>query len=112
MILRYRGRSVSVNGLLDTGATINVLPYALGQQLGAIWEDQPEISQLAGNLATSTAKGVMLTGIVDNFAPVRLVFAWTQNDSVPLILGQVNFFQAFQVCFDGAERVFTIQPKA
>jgi hypothetical protein len=109
--LKYRGKSVTVNGLLDTGATINVLPYTLGQQLGLIWEEKPLIAQLVGNLAAFESKGVRLTGIVESFTPVRLAFAWTKNESVPLILGQVNFFQMFQVCFDGADQLFTIQLK-
>nr|WP_242016405.1 hypothetical protein [Pseudanabaena cinerea] len=25
---------------LDTGASLNVMPYALGLELGAVWEDQ------------------------------------------------------------------------
>jgi hypothetical protein len=109
--LRYRGYSFTANGLLDTGAAINVLPYALGKQLGLRWENQLPIAQLAGNLAASESRGVLLTGIVDSFAPVRLAFAWTQSESAPLILGQINFFQEFQVCFDGTEQIFTIQPK-
>lgn len=109
--LRYRGQSITANGLLDTGASLNVLPYSLGQQLGFTWEEQTPIAQLAGNLAVSEARGVRLTGIVSSFAPIRFVFAWTQNESAPLIFGQVNFFQAFQVCFDGAEQRFSIQLK-
>jgi hypothetical protein len=27
-------KSISVSGLLDAGATVNVLPYAVGEQLG------------------------------------------------------------------------------
>jgi hypothetical protein len=110
--LKYRGSLVNANALPDTGATINVLPYALGQQLGLIWEEQVPIAQLAGNLATSEARGVLLTAIVSHFEPLRLVFAWTQNAAAPLILGQINFFQEFYVCFDGAEQTFAIQPKS
>jgi len=29
-------KSVSVAGLLDSGATVNVLPYSVGVQLGAV----------------------------------------------------------------------------
>jgi hypothetical protein len=109
--LRYRGQSVTLNGLLDTGASINVLPYPIGQQLGLIWEEKLPISQLAGNLAAFAARGVRLTGLVEPFPARRFAFAWTKNESVPLILGQVNFFQEFQVCFDGTDQLFTIQPK-
>jgi hypothetical protein len=29
---------MAVTGVLDTGAMVNVLPYAVGVDLGAIWE--------------------------------------------------------------------------
>lgn len=38
--LTYQNRSLQVSGLLDTGASVNVLPYEIGLQLGAIWEEQ------------------------------------------------------------------------
>jgi hypothetical protein len=38
--LRYQQESLVTSGLLDTGATVNVLPYSLGEQLGAVWEEQ------------------------------------------------------------------------
>lgn len=34
--LNYAGFSVSANALLDTGATVNLLPYGIGLQLGKI----------------------------------------------------------------------------
>lgn len=88
-----------------------MLSYELGLQLGILWEEQPPIAQLAGNLSRSESRGVLLTGLVQDFPAVRLVFAWTQSDAAPLILGQLNFFQAFQVCFDGSIQMFTLQPK-
>ena len=33
-------RSIEVIALLDTGASVNVLPYEIGLQLGAVWENQ------------------------------------------------------------------------
>ena len=110
--LRYRGRSITANALLDTGATINVLPHKLGLQLGVVWEEQTPIAQLAGNLSTSESRGVLITGLVSEYPAVRLVFAWTQNESAPLILGQINFFQEFKACFDGSNQMFTIHSKA
>ncbi|MFM7794769.1 MAG: hypothetical protein ACKO90_44230, partial [Microcystis panniformis] len=32
--------SVSANALLDSGSTVNLLPYDVGLRLGAIWEEQ------------------------------------------------------------------------
>lgn len=43
--------SVDVSDLLDTGASVNVLPYNVGIKLGAIWEEQKTSVMLAGNLA-------------------------------------------------------------
>ena len=40
VILSYADFSVSVNALLDTGSTVNVLPYDIGLLLGAIWDNQ------------------------------------------------------------------------
>jgi hypothetical protein len=40
------------------------------------------------------------------------VFAWTQATTVPLILGQVNFFMEFDVCFYRSRLQFAISPKA
>jgi len=52
---------------------------------------------LGGNLSNAPAKGILLNAVVDSFEPVRLVFVWSQLDTVPMILGQVNFFQKFRV---------------
>lgn len=38
--LSHREHSVEMTALLDTGASVNVLPYEIGSQLGAVWEDQ------------------------------------------------------------------------
>ena len=37
LILSYKNTSLEVMGLLDTGASVNVLPYQIGIELGAIW---------------------------------------------------------------------------
>lgn len=99
LTLGYGGRSVDVTGLLDTGATVNVLPYSVGVQLGLVWTQQRTAVVLSGNLALVPARGIVLTGVVGDFAPVRLAFAWTQTDNVRLLLGQANFFMEFDVCF-------------
>ena len=85
---------ISASGLLDTGASVNVLPYEIGLQLGLNWDRYNTSVILAGNLAKFSAKGVILSATVDRFAPVTLVFAWTQAQDIPLILGRVNFFES------------------
>ena len=104
-------QAVGVQGLLDTAASVNVLPHRLGVQLGAVWEQQTVPLQLTGNLAAYEARAVLLVATVGKFPPVNLAFAWTQTDQVPLLLGQVNFFMEFDVCFFRARSLFEIRPK-
>jgi hypothetical protein len=97
--LSHAGFSVSANALLDTWSAVNLLPYDIGLQLGAIWEEQTIRLPLAGNLARVEARGVFVYVQIGNLEPVRLAFAWGQSSQVPLILGQTNFFREFDVCF-------------
>jgi hypothetical protein len=103
---------VSVSGLLDTGASVNVLPYEIGLQLSLEWEKQNIAVILAGNLAKFPAQGVILLATVAQFPSAPLAFAWTQARNIPLILGGINFFQEFNVCFFGSQLVFEIEPKS
>lgn len=111
LILSYRGRSVTVSGLLDTGAAVNVLPYRIGVDLGAVWEQQTTPVQLGGSLAPFESCVLIASAGVSRFAPVRLAFAWTRTDDVPLILGQVNFFMEFDVCFYRSQLAFEVRPR-
>lgn len=106
------GQSLTAEGLLDTGASVNVLPYNLGRALGASWPEQTaKPLQLSGNLAGYNAHPLLLTAEVASFPPVRLTFAWTRAERDPLILGQVNFFLEFDVCFFRSRLLFEIRPK-
>jgi len=111
LTLSLNGQSVNVEGLLDTGASVNVLPYGLGQQLGLIWENETLSVVLAGNLARFEARAVVVEAQVSSFPTVDLAFAWTQAPNVPLILGQANFFFEFEVCFFRARSEFEICTK-
>ncbi|MGL5508583.1 MAG: retroviral-like aspartic protease [Microcoleaceae cyanobacterium] len=106
--LNYDNIAIKSMGLLDTGATINVLPYDLGLELGATWENETISIPLAGNLKSIEARGLIVSGVIDNFSPARLAFAWAKSNDLPLILGQINFFKEFSVCFYGSEIAFEI----
>jgi hypothetical protein len=112
LTLSARGKSIEVTALLDTGASVSVLPYELGLQLGGVWENQTVQVQLSGNLGRSEARGLALSGTVAPFDPVLLVFAWTQSRDAPVILGHMNFFAEFNVCFYRHELAFEVQPRA
>jgi Aspartyl protease len=109
--LSLNGRSLNTEGLLDTGASVNVLPYELGLQLGLIWENETLSVILAGNLARVEARAVVVDAQVSPFPMVNLAFAWTQAKDVPLILGQANFLFEFEVCFFRARSEFEVRPK-
>jgi len=110
--LTHQNRSVEAMALLDTGASVNVLPYEVGLQLGAVWEKQTVPIQLSGNLAQMEARGLVLSAIVAEFFPVLLAFAWTASRESPLLLGHMNFFAEFDVCFYRTDLAFELRPRA
>ena len=112
LTLQYRGPIVEASGLLDTGAGINVLPCSLGVQLGAVWDELTTSIQLAGNLAPTEARGLIISAQVGEFAPVRLVFAWSLTNDVPLLLGRTNFLLEFDVCFYASQKIFEVRLKS
>ncbi|WP_249263535.1 hypothetical protein [Microcystis aeruginosa] len=69
--LGLNGRSLNTEGLIDTGASVNVLPYELGLQLGFIWENENLSVILAGNLAHCQARAVVVEGQVNPFPTVN-----------------------------------------
>ena len=112
LTLRYGHQQISALGLVDSGATVNVLPYGLGIELGAVWDDGRATIRLAGNLGNFAAMPLAVNAEVSEFPPVRLVFAWTQAENAPLILGQMNFFMEFDVCFFRSKLEFEVTPKS
>jgi hypothetical protein len=88
LILRRGDRSIDAVGLVNSGATVNVLPYELGIQLGAEWDDRKAIIQLSGNLGNQPAMPLAATAEIETFPPTKLLFAWIRSPNAPLILGQ------------------------
>lgn len=104
---------IETSALADSGSTVNVLPYDIGLGLGLVWEKQKvALPSLVGTLRGLPAFGVLVTGEVSPFPPVSLAFAWTQSNDVPVILGQINFFSEFDVCFFGSRKMFEVIPKS
>lgn len=97
--------------MLDTGADVNVLPYSLGLLLGANWDEQKTAIRLSGNLANVEARGLLLEAKISDFPAVKLALAWTYAENIPVILGQVNFFLEFDICFFRSRSLFEIAPK-
>jgi hypothetical protein len=112
LILQKDDQSIETNGLVDSGATVNVLPYELGIQLGGVWDNNKAIIQLAGNLSNQPAIPFSAMSKIANFPLTRLVFAWVNRPNIPLILGQTNFFLEFDVCFYRSKLEFEIKSKS
>ncbi len=111
LTLTYEEQSVATSGLLDTGSMVNVLPYQVGLDLGAVWEQQTTPLQLTGNMAGYEARVLVVSAVVGCFESVQLVFAWSEATNVPLLLGQVNFFMEFDVCFYRSQLKFEVRSK-
>jgi hypothetical protein len=110
--LRQNDRVMDVVGLVDSGATVNVLPYEVGLQLGGVWDGGKATLRLAGTLGSQPAMPFFALAEIGDFAPVRLAFAWVSSGNVPLILGQTNFFMEFEVCFYRSTLEFEVNPRA
>ena len=104
--------SVNATGLIDSGSTVNVLPYSIGLALGAVWEFQKPVPQLAGNLSNYEARALLVAAHHPQLTPdesIELIFAWSSSHNAPLLFGQMNFFFAFDVCFFRTENAFEIK---
>jgi hypothetical protein len=109
--LAYRQRRLTTEALVDSGADANVLPYQVGLDLGANWNDARPVRPLSGNLGQVEARAIALQLTVPTFAPAWMVFIWVKTDIVRFLLGQINFFQEFDVCFFGADDYFEVRRK-
>lgn len=109
IVLRNQTRTLSAVGLVDSGASVSVLPYSLGVQLGFDWNTQKATITLGGTLAQVAARGIVVEAEVGQLPSVRLALAWANSDQVPFLLGQFNFFQAFDVCFFRTRSIFEIR---
>lgn len=111
LTLEANGRHLETNALVDCGAMINVMPFEIGHQLGMTWNEREAKVNLGEIVRGSGGMPILVWAQVSDYEPVDLSFAWTKRDDVPLILGQVDFFMHFQVCFERYNLEFEIIPK-
>ena len=102
------------SALVDSGAALNILSFDTGIELGLVWEDQTFPIDLGGVLTGSQAYAVLLEAQITNMQPIQLAFAWVNRPSpeVRTLLGQVNFFQEFDIHFYGNQQFFDVEPKS
>lgn len=85
-----------------------MLPYQVGLALGGVWNDKLVNFTLAGNLSNYPSCPFILKGIIGNFKPLVLGFAWSKRNDTPVILGSVNFFDEFDVAFYRKSKFFEL----
>ena len=103
-----KNKAIKAEALLDSGSTVNVLPYSLGLTLGFDWNLAKSANHLTGSLSGITIRGVICHCSINGFLPIRLAFAWADTNNVRLILGQQNFFALFDICFSKTDTFFEL----
>ena len=111
VLLRLGTRVESVTALIDSGAAVSVLPYDVGIRLGADWNALTVRLSLTGNLAAQPAKALAVELVVSSLPAVPMVFAWSLDPNVPVILGQLWFFDAFDIRFCRSRNTIEIEPR-
>ena len=104
--------AVVADALLDSGATVCVLPHSVGITLGFQWDKARPSLPLGGNLARFEARSVILKVALPEFQPQLVEFSWSRSENVPVILGQRNFFQLFDGRFSGLTKQFNLRLSA
>ena len=101
---------LTLPALVDSGATVNVLPFDIGERLGFVWDETHHDPPLVGTISGAPALGVKLFVKVGDLVPVQLAFGWSEIPStrLPCILGQTNFFDEFYVDFRKPHGYFDI----
>ena len=113
LVLQGQGiHAIETLGLVDSGATVNVLPFDLGVKLGWNWDERKAIIGLAGSLGALPAMPSFAMATIRGLPPIRLAFAWAKGNDVPVILGQTNFFMEFDICFFRSQLEFEVTPKS
>ena len=85
IVLRHQTHSLSAVALVDSGASISVLPYSLGVQLGFDWNTQKADITLAGTLAHVGARGIVVEAAVgpacaEYKRPIAAALIYRQDD--------------------------------
>lgn len=111
--LSHKATTITVPAVVDSGAALNILPYDIGLSLNLDWDNQAYALDLGGILTGTQAYAILLQAEIEPFPPLKLAFAWINRpgNEVRTLLGQVNFFQEFDVYFYGSQKAFEIALK-
>ncbi len=112
LTLSYGDHSLKVKGVVDSGAEINILPYDIGHELGAIWEQQPKSLSITQGFESIESRSLVVHAthpqLTNEIGPVPMLFAWARSKQIQLIFGQTNFLMEFNVCFYRSQNFFEV----
>ena len=109
--ISYGVQTVRIPGVVDSGASINVLPYRVGSALGADWDELEDLGPLVGSLSSSTSRALTVSAKILGLtgeSGVQLLFAWADTNSLPVLLGQIDFFIEFNICIYRSQNYFEV----
>jgi hypothetical protein len=95
--------------LLDSGASVSVLPHSMGLALSFLWNEARKGISLGGGYSNQNTRVVTLWVTVPECQRKAISFVWIPDDNARLILGQATFFHLFEVCFSGAKQEFYVR---
>jgi hypothetical protein len=102
--------AIQVKALVDTRAMVNVFPNQVGKALKLNW-DEGEPIDLGGNLGKAQARAFTISCTIPGLNPVEMEFNWSLLERIPVILGQLDFFEQFDVCISYSENEISIRPR-
>jgi hypothetical protein len=105
-------RTLESVALIDSGASISVLPHQIGTALNLNWDDYTPGPSLGGSLQASETRLVVLECDFEGLGQVDLGFAWAKVNTPRILLGQSNFFRKFKVCFSATQNAIEVTSEA
>jgi hypothetical protein len=94
-------KRVEITALVDSGATVSVLPRDIGERFGLNWYEQQHMFDFAGTIYGHPTLALPLFATISGQPPKHLWFAWSElsSNKIRTLLGQTNFFDEFYVDF-------------
>ena len=107
--LEQNGHGFDAIALLDSGASVSILPHSMGLALGFQWDKARKGISIGGAYSSQNTRVVTFWVIVPECQRKAISFVWIPDDHARLILGQATFFHLFEVCFAGAKQEFYLR---
>lgn len=98
-----------INFLLDSGADYSVAPRQIADSLGLDLGGLPE--KRVSGLEGGKVKGRLgkLSGKIEGH-PFKVRCLFTDRNDVPSLLGRLDFFDRFDICFDAKKKRVVLEP--